>query len=411
MDIYKELIKQKENGKKLKIDSLSKEDFYFMYIVEGHTKQDIANLYNVNKNEIENLRRKWNIKVTQEFITDVETISNIYKTFGNGYKYDYSLYLLKEYMGFPKFDDLFIPFLKILKDGKIHDIKEFWKLTDKGYKISQKELEYCVSEEEPTLFYRADWCMDAMIRANLIQEIEKKQYIITKRGEDLLKECIKNKIDKFGLGFLEEKYNNRIQELNNKEERQNKINVDETSKENELNKIKEQITNLKEIEYSAKIQKKTNTKKKENAPKVAKTNYAKIDETKTNFGRKCEEIIYNYEKEKLKREGQIEKAEEVIWFSKDIGDGAGYDIESFENINGVYEKIYIEVKGTDKDYTEPFDVTINEVMVSEKLKEHYYIYRIAKANTQNPIYYKIKGSIAENFDLTAIKFKATRRNE
>lgn len=93
----------------------------------------------------------------------------------------------------------------------------------------------------------------------------------------------------------------------------------------------------------------------------------------------------------------------------EIGDGAGYDIESFENRDGVYERIYIEVKGTDKNYTEPFDVSINEITVSEKYKENYYIYRIAKANTKKPIFYKIKGSIADNFELTPVKFKAVRK--
>lgn len=204
MDIYKELTEQKIKGEKLEINKLSKEDFYFMYIVQGHIKQDIASLFNVNKNKIENLRKKWNIKVTQEFIEDSETIDKIYKTFGSGYKYDYSIYLLKEYMGFPKFNDLFIPFIEILNDDKVHNIKEFWKLTNTNYEISKKELEYCVSKKEPTLFYRAQWCIDAMKRAKLIDEVAFKEYLITKRGKELLEECKENKIEEFGLGFLEE---------------------------------------------------------------------------------------------------------------------------------------------------------------------------------------------------------------
>lgn len=418
MNIYKELTEQRIKGEKLELNNLNKEDFYFMYIIERCIKENIANLFDVNKNKIENLRKKWNIKVTQEFMEDSETISKIYETFGRGYKYDYSVYLLKEYMGFPKFNDLFIPFLEVLNDGKIHNIKEFWKLTNINYEISKRELEYCVSEKEPTLFYRASWCIDAMKRAKLISEIEFKEYLITKRGEELLEECKRNKIGEFGLGFLEKKYNDFDKEIKKentnivKEEQiESKIKPNEVIEENEKEKIKEQIANLREIEYSAQIDNKKKTNKKENTSKISKTNYIKADQAKANFGRKCEEIIYNYEKEKLRKEGQIKKAEEVIWVSKEIGDGAGYDIESFENINGKYEKIYIEVKGTDKDYNEPFDVTINEVLTSEKLKEHYYIYRIAKANTQNPIFYKIKGSIKEEFELIAIKFKATRRNK
>ena len=131
MKIYDELINRKSNGSKLNIEQLTKEDFYFMYIEEGKTDYEIAQLYDVTENKIEKLRKKWNIKVTQEFISDIETMNKIYEIFGRGYKFDYSSIILKEHLGIPKFDDLFLPTLEILKDGQVHSIKEFWKLTEK----------------------------------------------------------------------------------------------------------------------------------------------------------------------------------------------------------------------------------------------------------------------------------------
>lgn len=421
MEIYQKLLKQKQAGEKIELSNLTKEDLYFIYIEEGHLVKDIANLFNTSQNEINKLRNKWNIKVTQEFMTDRETMKYVYEKFGSGYEYDYHLYLLKEHMGLPTFEDLFIPFLTILKDRKVHNIQEFWHLTDKNYKISEAELQYCVSYENPTLFYRADWCLEAMLKANLVEEIAFREYKITKQGEKFLEDCIKEKINQFGLGYLLKKCSDSNLSLSNnvEEEIQQKIENEENivsskvqaTKEEQEKTIKEQVSNLKQIDSIENITKKKSSNKSTNKSKAVKTNFTKINEIKTDFGKKCERIIYEHEKERLRQEGQAEKAEQVIWASEEKGDGLGYDIESFEKVNGKYEKIYIEVKGTDKDCLEPFDVSINEVMVSEQLKGSYYIYRIAKANTKQPIFYKVKGSIAEKFDLTAIKFRASRRSK
>lgn len=57
MKIYDELINRKSNGSKLNIEQLTKEDFYFMYIEEGKTDYEIAQLYDVTENKIEKLRK------------------------------------------------------------------------------------------------------------------------------------------------------------------------------------------------------------------------------------------------------------------------------------------------------------------------------------------------------------------
>lgn len=190
MKIYDKYIENKNNEKKLDIEQLTKEEFYFMYIEEEKTKYEIAKLYDVTENKIEKLRKKWNIKVTQEFMSDIETMNKIYELFGRGYKFDYSSIILKEHLGIPKFDDLFLPILEILKDGQVHNILEFWKLTEnQEYEISEKEIEYCVSKKEPTLFYRANWCLNSLIQSGMIENINVNEYIINQIGKEFIKEC------------------------------------------------------------------------------------------------------------------------------------------------------------------------------------------------------------------------------
>ncbi|MCI8617270.1 MAG: DUF3883 domain-containing protein [Clostridia bacterium] len=402
MKIYDELINRKSNGSKLNIEQLTKEDFYFMYIEEGKTDYEIAQLYDVTENKIEKLRKKWNIKVTQEFISDIETMNKIYEIFGRGYKFDYSSIILKEHLGIPKFDDLFLPTLEILKDGQVHSIKEFWKLTERQeYEISKKELEYCVSKKEPMLFYRADLCINALIQAELIESVDIKEYKINKRGQGFIKEYKEKNIEKISLGLLEEKKNIKTEALEEKS-------IEEVKTKQKV-EISIQAKNLKEIQAKPK-EKKSKTISK-NKRKKTEIKYSELDAIKKAFGDKCEEIVYNYEKNKLKQEGRTNVDEDVIWVSKVLGDGEGYDIKSKEKINGKYEDIYIEVKGTDKNCNEPFEISINEVEKSEEFKERYYIYRLGKGNSSIPEFYKIKGSIKEKFKLEPVKFKATIKGE
>lgn len=210
-------------------------------------------------------------------------------------------------------------------------------------------------------------------------------------------------IEKVSLGLLEEKRNEKIESS-----------IEKTVKEKTIKEeieISVQAKNLKEIEAKPKSKRpKKITKEKNKRPKK-EIKYNELDEIRKAFGDKCEEIVYNYEKNRLKQEGRTNIEEDVIWVSKTLGDGEGYDIKSKEKIGGKYEDIYIEVKGTDKNCNEPFEISINEVEKSEEFKERYYIYRVGKGNSSIPEFYKIKGSIRENFKLKPIKFKATIKGE
>ena len=63
----------------------------------------------------------------------------------------------------------------------------------------------------------------------------------------------------------------------------------------------------------------------------------------------------------------------VIWVAKDVGDGLGYDILSYDNEG---KEMYIEVKTTTGKEKSDFFITANELLKSEEKKEKFYLYRV-----------------------------------
>lgn len=114
------------------------------------------------------------------------------------------------------------------------------------------------------------------------------------------------------------------------------------------------------------------------------------------------------EKERLIKLGRVDLANQIEHVSKTTGDGLGYDIISFDNFNGTFDKIYIEVKTTTGNKNKPFDISINEVEVSEELSEHFCIYRLFNIhqNITSVPYYILRGAVKDNFLLEPTNFRA-----
>ena len=141
-----------------------------------------------------------------------------------------------------------------------------------------------------------------------------------------------------------------------------------------------------------------------------KRDYVNETEKKSLIGNFGERQILSLEKAKLKSQGYKELAESVEWVSEE-DDSKGYDILSYEVIDGKIITRYIEVKttfGADK----PFEITENEVEISKELNRQenskYVIARVFNINTelQTGEYYYIDGAIEENFNLRPILYKA-----
>ena len=110
-------------------------------------------------------------------------------------------------------------------------------------------------------------------------------------------------------------------------------------------------------------------KRKKSNNQVVKVDWEKIQAAKNRTGECGEEIVLEY----LIEEAKKNKQKMPVHVSKEEGDGLGYDIRAWD-IDGC-EK-HIEVKTTTGVYPDGFEMTSNEVEVSEKDKDNYLIYRV-----------------------------------
>lgn len=115
-------------------------------------------------------------------------------------------------------------------------------------------------------------------------------------------------------------------------------------------------------------------KDQELARVVGKFDPAARDQANRDLGRLGEQHVYDHERASLVAAGQLELADAVEWTSRDLGDGAGYDIKSFDPITG--DERLIEVKATYGGATADFFLTRRERAVSEANLKTWRLYRI-----------------------------------
>lgn len=99
-----------------------------------------------------------------------------------------------------------------------------------------------------------------------------------------------------------------------------------------------------------------------------------IEEAKSQkeLGDAGEEFVYQLERAKVKKY-KLGKDKKVRMVSKLDGDGLGYDILSYDKKGN---PIYIEVKTTTGSENGSIFITANELEMSEKHSEQYYLYRV-----------------------------------
>lgn len=102
--------------------------------------------------------------------------------------------------------------------------------------------------------------------------------------------------------------------------------------------------------------------------------------------------------------------DEVIHFSRQYGDGAGYDILSRKGIE--YELLYIEVKTTKGGLDTPFYMSENEKSFLEIYKENTLIYRVYNYNQDTnvgEIEIITYDELMQNYDFNPITYKVTKK--
>nr|WP_320020535.1 DUF3883 domain-containing protein [uncultured Draconibacterium sp.] len=104
-----------------------------------------------------------------------------------------------------------------------------------------------------------------------------------------------------------------------------------------------------------------------------KVNYLEREQRNRNLGQLGEELVLEFEKWQLKKLGKTNLSTQIVWISKEEGDGAGYDILS-RNPDG--SKKYIEVKTTKLSKETPIFFSKNELDFSVDYRDDFYLYRL-----------------------------------
>jgi len=115
-----------------------------------------------------------------------------------------------------------------------------------------------------------------------------------------------------------------------------------------------------------------------------------------------EKFVLEWERRRLIREGRSALAAKIEWTSDVKGDGAGYDIKSFEADGNPR---YIEVKTTNFGRNSRFLISSNEVAFSELHSDQYYLYRVFGLS-KAPKLYILGGNIMEKCNLKPKVYEA-----
>lgn len=141
-------------------------------------------------------------------------------------------------------------------------------------------------------------------------------------------------------------------------------------------------------------------------PNVGKIDYLKKARKDAETGLLGEELVLQYEKERLASIGMTEYVDEIKWVSQE-SDRYGYDIISYDyDPSGKVVEIKIEVKTTSSKVDTEFYVSKNELEKSHEFESCYCIYRVYDAKSENPKFYRAFGAIEENFILDPVTWMA-----
>lgn len=134
-----------------------------------------------------------------------------------------------------------------------------------------------------------------------------------------------------------------------------------------------------------------------------KYDVAARDERNRKLGDDGEEYALDYERFRLRHNGRSDLADRVVWTSKLEGDGAGFDISSFE-ADGASR--LLEVKTTNGWHRTPFHISKNELHVAEASRESWVLFRIYEF-ARSPKAFELRPPLEEHVELTATSFKAS----
>lgn len=136
-----------------------------------------------------------------------------------------------------------------------------------------------------------------------------------------------------------------------------------------------------------------------------KVDFAFRDESNRNLGRAGEQWAIDFEHQRLTEAGLPELLQRLDWVSDRLGDGAGYDILSYDAPG---QPRYIEVKTTNGAHASSFVISRNELDFSQESGDAFFLYRIFEFR-RSPSLYMLRGDVSKQLHLAPMDYRASFR--
>lgn len=136
--------------------------------------------------------------------------------------------------------------------------------------------------------------------------------------------------------------------------------------------------------------------------RLGTVDFVRRDAANRELGHRGEEFVLEFERKRLHDGGGRDLAAKIEWTSQVRGDGAGYDIRSF-NPDGSTRLIEVKTTGLPKYH--PFMVTGNEVRCSQASPEEFHLYRVFNFGPEARLYV-LQGELSRSCHLDPTHYRA-----
>lgn len=137
--------------------------------------------------------------------------------------------------------------------------------------------------------------------------------------------------------------------------------------------------------------------------RARKIDFAERDARNRQLAKLGEEFVFDLERYRLSVAGRDDLARKVIWAARDIGDGLGFDILSFDEADDSERMLEVKATGLGKFF--PFYVTANELRCSEDIPDQFHLFRVFDFG-RSPRLYILHGALSQLCQLDPVLYRA-----
>jgi Protein NO VEIN, C-terminal len=136
---------------------------------------------------------------------------------------------------------------------------------------------------------------------------------------------------------------------------------------------------------------------------VRKFNPVERDFRNRKLGRDGEELVFHHERQRLMQLERHDLAKKIRWISEELGDGAGYDILSFDQHG---RERLLEVKTTVGADITPFYITRNELSLAEERPDSFRLCRVFDFSA-SPRMFELSPPLEKFVHLSPLSYEAS----